>query len=90
MPYIKTPTGETAKIFNEKDTRQRLLTTAARLGCEHDVRAIMAKYDKAMAKATTATERHHIAACGAAEIYNYLGCDGGLTLDFKTIIPAKQ
>jgi len=90
MKYIKTPAGITEKIYDEKETRRRLLVTAERLGCKQDILAIMQKYDRALARCTSENERQHIAAMGAAEIYNYLGCKGGLSVNFNQIIPAKE
>ena len=77
------------KTYSERETRQRLLNTGIRLGIEGDIRAIFAKYDRALKNCTNEKERKHIAACGAAEIHNLFGCYGSLEIDGTTIIPPR-
>jgi hypothetical protein len=75
------------KAPSEAETRANILQQAREIGMEEQVLKIFARFDDALKNAKDDYQRHHIAACGAAELHKLFGCQGPLVIDDVEILP---
>lgn len=61
------------KVKSEEESRKNLLANARRMGCYHEIVAILDKYDRLMKTCSNKEERASISALGCHEINNLLG-----------------
>jgi hypothetical protein len=78
------------KIRSEAESRKRVLDTATRLGCRHDVEMIFNKYDKLLKKCTNENERKHISVMGLVELHKFLQCSGPLVVNDQVVLPGAD
>lgn len=78
------------KIASEQESRKSLLHMARRFNCEGEVKDILAKYDKALARCTNEAERHAIGTAGLAELHKFFYCRGALIVNGQVVIPAES
>lgn len=74
---------------SEKETRASIMNLARQQGVEAQAEKIWNKYEDAVKGAKSEMERHHIAACGLAELHRLIGCVGALVVDGVEIIPEQ-
>lgn len=77
------------KILSEKETRRRLINVAKHLGCEHEIKTILNKYDLLLTRCTNEEERKAIGTMGAMEIHRLFGGYGTLEVNGKTVCDLK-
>ena len=75
------------EVMPEKQTRDKILAYAKRLGCFVEVKQLMDKYDGLLRRCTNESERKHIATIGVTEIHKLIGFRGGLSVGGELIIP---
>jgi hypothetical protein len=86
----KPPTQNDAKsVRNEAKTRANILNQARHMGMEEAVLKIFARTDEGIKNARNEHERHHIAACGLAELHRLFGCRGPLIVDGVELLPGE-
>jgi hypothetical protein len=59
------------------------------MGMEEQVMKIFSRTDEGIKNAKNNYERHHIAACGLAELHKLFGCQGPLVVDGVEILPGQ-
>jgi hypothetical protein len=86
----KPPTKNDLKSArDEAKTRANILHQARQMGMEETVLKIFARTDEGIKNAKNDFERHHIAACGLAELHRLFGCRGPLIVDGVEILPGE-
>lgn len=78
------------KVATEAEFRKKIIALAKNLGCDIEVKRIFQKYDNLLKHCTNPKERQDIARLGITELYNYLDCYGGLTINGREIIPSED
>lgn len=77
-----------AKISDEKETRQKILTVARWAGREKDMLILFSKFDKMRKECSNEDKRKDIAKIGAIEVYRLLGeCFAALKQNKSLQIP---
>ena len=85
----KIPKNEAKSAKNEAKTRANVLNQARQMGMEEAVLKIFARTDEGIKNAKSDYERHHIAACGLAELHRMFGCRGPLIVDGVELLPGE-
>ena len=75
-----------SRIVSEKQTRQKFLNEARKMGCEKEMFLILSKYDNLLRNCTNDKERKDIAHLGCVEVYRLLGGGGELYVDGQLVI----
>lgn len=82
---LNDPNNLNNKVFNEQETRRRLLLRAKENNCEGDMILLFDKYDRLLRNCTNAKEREDIAKLGNYEMWRLLGGGGELYVDGKLV-----
>ena len=85
----KIPKNNAKSAKAEAKTRANILNQARQMGMEETVLKIFARTDEGIKNAKNDYERHHIAACGLAELHRLFGCRGPLIADGVELLPGE-
>jgi hypothetical protein len=75
------------KALSEDQSRDNLLATARKLGCEQEVKQIFNKYDALLKSCTNKSERDQMAILGIVELHKLLGCRAPLVVNEQEVLP---
>ena len=64
----KTPELPKGKLFNESNSRSRIMLVAKEMGCDKELLLIFNRYDRLIRNCKNETEKKHIAILGISEI----------------------
>lgn len=79
------PNNLNNKVLSEKETRLKLYSHAAQLGCGQEMKDLFKKYDQLLRNCTNDQERKDIGKMGIFEMYSLLGRGGELYVDGKLV-----
>lgn len=75
------PSNLNNKIYDEKETRKRLLNHARMVGCEKEMMILFAQADKSMRNCTNEKEKSDMGKLFVVSVYRLLGGGGELYID---------
>ena len=89
MPIEFDTSQSQVKVLNERDTRNKLVSYARRLGFEKDLLIILRKYDNLLRNCTNEQERKDMGKLGSYEVYRLLGGGGEFYVDGQLVSKDK-